>query len=276
MGIRSRRGAIARSSFTPPFDPGPEPPVAADTVAQWWANDIPADTGNLPAQVTGFGESVNRWVDRVGGVIVETQYDSGGLKWLGEGATTIVYYDATFGSNYKLQQTNGITSSGDGCIIIIFAINETSSSPALNFNLNLMTSGYSAPAMAVQLAINSSRITTTLLLQNGASLKAATGSADYYPGFHVLEISQTGSALSMRIDNDPLSISVGPYGGFGATLLTTQWADDAGPPGSISWWCSNTDYGFFGPAFIMIADSPLSSEDRTDLYDWINGLYGVS
>lgn len=109
--------------------------------------------------------------------------------------------------------------------------------------------------------------------RNGGSLCRIKGGSVVVDTTAVFEWSSSGSVTSMRVNNTLENLTMvngSNHGGWFADASTNNF--------TLGGWNYGTpSYHWKGHiAFCMVADSPLSSSDRSSLYNWISSYYGIS
>lgn len=238
----------------PPSGPS-GPPVPADTVAIWWADDL------------GLADAaeISSWTDRVSSVAV-TQGAAGKYPVMdidGIGGMPAALFD---GTNDFLRSDSVLTSSNNGCVVMVAKPTATGNrvawSAAKASSNKTYNMGFAGGASGYMDHYN----------RNEFTLDWIAGNTDPTNRVGVYEWASDGSAVSMRVDNSVESLSVINGANNG------DWFADADSTNfSIGCWGQTTALYFYKGliAYLLVADSPLSGGDRTALYSWISDYYGI-
>jgi hypothetical protein len=243
------------------------PPTPQNAAAVWWADDI--------AQTDG--SAIDSWVDRVGGKTVSnTGSQRPVLDADGIAGRASVNFD---GVDDCLKMSSSISTSSTGCIVAVFQNSGTSFSAQTIWCAGSTT-------VAQQYLIGRMGHTTV----DQAGIQSHHGSIDSVwqvdesilaQSNRVLEWSATGGTWNMRLNNIPKSL-VKRTGD--ATPDQGYWLDDLSGHNS---WAIGAERFMSGPvydighfnmrlAYLGVFDSPLSTQDRYDLYKWIEEYYGIT
>jgi hypothetical protein len=247
-----------------------DPPTVTAQVACWWADD-------LLGVYTDDEEIDGSWDDRTssfGLVSVETgaatpatfEYDGiagrPSVALLSDG--TYLYYAAS----------GAVTTSTDGCIVMVVNSGVIDTGGSFYWGTSdeagtaKFTSGGTLESSFDRLITQSGSTPGPAGVMGGnTSMSANT--------VYALEWSHDDTVISMRVNGTTQSFSV-----LSGTGSNGFWFGDIADRDNFTIGAvkRTTAIGLvddFRVAFCLIADAPLSSGDRTAVYDWINDVYGV-
>ena len=250
---RLRRRSITSSRSSPP-------PDITDAVAVWWAGDLSlADNAGVAS-----------WTDRVSSITVSPVTDNPTYQLFALNGQPAVLFD---GTNDVFTTTNTVSTSADGCVVAVLATSEVDDQQAIWSSsdgsvLNRYITG--------SIGLNNLRVrqynADTLDDVEGGSLPAINTLTAF-------EWSSNGSAYTLRINNTPETLSTVSGSNTG------DWFSDVS--GRDNFTIGGLDLNNAGPIFLLmnpdtylgylgVFDSPLSTDDRTALYNWISLTYGIT
>jgi hypothetical protein len=256
MAIRTRRRSTLKQAVA-----NNAPPTPANASAVWWADDI--------AQADG--SQVATWTDRINNIsVIQATANARPLYAIaGVNGRPSVNFD---GSNDFLGLGSSLSSALAGSVVAVVQINNpllgqsvwSSSCSSENYRYILGTSRYNTGGEVETQQANGG---SDDIVRGSVSVPAMT--------LAVLEWSSSGTAYMHRLNNSvsTMMVGAGTNSGdwFGDVSLTNRWSIGAlvRLGGTIS---------FFGGkiAYLGVFDSPLSTQDRYDLYKWIEQYYGIT
>jgi hypothetical protein len=243
-----------------------EPPVVASQVACWWADDL--------VGVVADTDPVSSWVDRTSSfdaTASSTVRPTFNLDGVGGGKPSVDFD----GTNDVLTYSGILTSATQGCVIMVCA---PVSLPTSSVNDTYWGAGDVASGNRYLQAgpYNVSGTTRMFLDQfnsTGEDFPRSTTDAMSAGTDYVMEWSSSGTAYSMRLNNNSQSLS------FVVGSDTGDWFGDVSNVDNFTIGAlvisSTTNYSPVRVSLLLVADAELSAGDRTALYDWINAYYGI-
>ena len=247
----------------------PPPPTPANAAAVWWADDISQADGS----------SVATWTDRVNGIAV-TQSTSGSRPALdadGLNGKASVNFD---GVDDWLGVNSAISTSNTGCVVAVFR-----------------TLG-STNAETVWCASSTSASQQYLIARTGHTTVDQIGIQSHHgtsqdcvwqidessfgtPNNRVVEWGSNGSSWSMRLENNTKTLikrsgDSSPDTGYWMNDIASHNAFTIGAERFISGPLYTLGQYNMRLAYLGVFDSPLSTQDRYDLYKWIETYYGIT
>jgi hypothetical protein len=248
------------------------PPTITSQVAVWWATDLVGAVAD-GAEV-GDTSGGKNWIDRVSSLslsqTVGTTYPLFDVD--GIGGKPCVDFD---GSNDRLRYAvaSPVSTTTAGCIVVVLRCDDD---PVASTQYVVSTSDDASSTRLLGLGYtpNASANRTVVVQNNGGTSDTVRGDTSLGATARVIELSSSGSAYTMRVDNVSQSLTVSSGSNAG------DWFGDTSSRDNFTVGCldrSTGVEGFFDGAiaFVLVADAELSAGDRTDLYDWINAYYGI-
>ncbi len=254
MAVRTRRRSTLRQAVA-----SNEPPTPANAAAVWWADDI--------AQADG--SQVASWTDRINNISITQAttgarplYDVDGLN--GKPAVSFDGVD----DYLSYVAPNPVSISSQGCVVmvcnltsqatVIWASSDTGSttrriagSISLNRNIQTLQRNNDTPERSL--------LSTGIISANDLS---------------VLEWSSDNTNYAKRLNNNRqiLILDTGTNNG--------NWFSDTDSRDNFTIGAltrTSTDFFTAGSiAYLGVFDSPLSAQDRYNLYKWIEQYYGIT
>jgi hypothetical protein len=261
MAIRTRRRSILKQAVA-----NNAPPTPANASAVWWADDI--------AQADG--SQVATWTDRVNNISVTQAtlsarplYDANGLN-----GKPSVSFD---GIDDFLTVNNLISNSSVGCVVTVSFLTKKNNSA-----LWATGRGYSE-AWPENYMMGVSVTEGMRMQHNNSNTSPASAdvvrTTDSSTDIMIYEWSTNGLSWNMRKDNFPQALTATARTNSGEWFQQipsrTTFSLGACPYGQVPAPYHNN---FFGGsiAYIGVFDAPLSTQDRYDLYKWIESYYGIT
>lgn len=248
----------------------PNPPEPAGAVAVWWATDLYG--------VVADGDPVSSWTDRVSSIDADQStaayrptFDRNVMR----GGRPGVTFD---GTNDYLRAASTVSASEDGCVVAVVSVGVTTG------YRYIWSSGDEATSFQHYLAGGIGEGCNRLIMRDGPDSVGVSrwgkGSSTT-TGHHVLEWASDGSAWTLRDGNTPDTLSITYDTPAGLTLAPDGvWFADVTARDSfgigallrfsaVAFWQGSIGY-------LGVFESPLSSTDRADLYQWADRYYGPS
>lgn len=238
------------------------PPSITSQVAVWWANDL----------ALSDGAAVSSWVDRVGSFDAaqatgsrQPIYRSSGI-----GGHPAVDFDGT-DDILRYAAANAVTTSTSGCVLAVVLFDTVPDAVQAVW-------ASSDEATIVRRILGGPRATTltSFLSQRNNDTTDDVSGDDVLSSStaYMLEWSSSGTAYSLRRNNDPQSLTVHTGSNNG------DWFGDTANRDNFTLGARQTtavDSPIDGKiALLIVANAELSSGDRTLIYDWVSDYYGIT
>jgi len=236
------------------------PPTLASTVAFWWATDLVASVSDAAA--------VSSWVDRANGVTVSnTSTARPTMRHSSIGGRPAVDFD---GTDDHLELASAL-SSGDtqGSVFAVVKYDVTTNKVLWAQGLLSSISNY------LYFSPHTGTNTPLLDFYNTSTIRTHRGSTALGTAARLIEVSSSGSAITMRVD------------GVVQTMTAVSGANDgrwfSGLSGANRWCIgalpyNNSHIGFFDGQIACLGrtSAALSSGDRAALHAWVTASYGIA
>lgn len=254
MAVRTRRRSTLRQAVA-----SNEPPTPANAAAVWWADDIPQADGS----------QVATWTDRVNSIsVTQATVNARPLYAIaGVNGRPSVNFD---GVDDWLGVSSNLSASASGCVVAIVRVADplqgqciwTQGYTIANQRYTAGTTRYSAGGEVESQQRNND---SDDIVRGSTPVSANTLVA--------LEWASTGMAYVHRFNNNTQIMTVGAgmnNGDWFADTTSNAWTI-----GALRWTTPISE--FSGRiAYLGVFNSPLSTQDRYNLYKWIEQYYGIT
>ena len=245
-----------------------QPPVASSCAAMWWADDLLA---------IGDGNPVDSWMDRIGGKTVSSTGSNRPLLDIdGLSGKPSLTFD---GVDDYLEYAGAVSTATAGAVIAVWL----PTVPVPTYKTL-----WSAASITANNQWLLGRLGHTVGNQVGIQSRMGSGVDSVNqvdetilntPTTLSTEWESNGTLWSMMINNTLKPITIRTTGTFQNRWFSSLSSQDSFCIGSDHFRSSNTIYRVAHAqvhlGFIAIYDVPLTSGERTELYNWINSTYGV-
>lgn len=234
----------------------PQPPSIPSAVAVWWADDLGLVNG----------ASVTSWVDRVGSLDAESgvsaipTFNATGIN----GKPTVDFFEDIL----VVTATSPFSSITSGCVVAVVEIGGLGSSGVWASSDEATPNNYLLGVSVggdIRMQVNPGAF--------GADYAYTTVSP---PVTHAIEWVSTGAAWQIRLDNAAQTLTT-------VGTNTGDWFDDVSGRDNFTIGASRrfgegTGANFLDGkiAFLMVTDGELTTQERSDLYEWISTYYGIT
>ena len=251
--------ALLATDLTPPAT-DLTPPAVTDQVAMWWAGDL----------VLTNGDPVSGWTDRIGGRTLAASstarptYESSGF---GAQSRPAVAFDGNDVLRYAA--AGAVSTSAAGVVVAVCQITTPTTVQSIWSSCDeAITSRYLSGATS---AVTTGR-SEILQRYGGTNGDLLHGNTDLSDGaFVVLEWASDGSTYYLRVNNSAETLTVRQGANRGDWFADTQSRDSFVIGALLR--STTTQFLTGKVAALLVADSPLSSGDRSALYGWIAAHY---